>query len=134
SIAADVAELFEFMTGATQTPTTRSLIAAPFGLRAGLRALVEREIQLAQGGEAAHIILKMNALGDPASVDLLHRASDAGGQVDLIVRGVSVLRPGVPGISDRIRVRSIVGRFLEHSRVWYFRNGGQTTRSSAAPT
>jgi len=124
SIAADVAELFEFMSGATQTPTTRALIAAPFALRAGLRALVEREIRWAQRGEAAHIILKMNALVDPAAVDLLHRASNAGVQVDLIVRGVSVLRPGVPGISDRIRVRSIVGRFLEHSRVWYFRNGG----------
>jgi len=124
SIAADVAELFEFMAGATQTPTTRSLIVAPFALRAGLRALVEREIRWARHGEAAHIILKMNALVDPAAVDLLHHASRAGVQVDLIVRGVSVLRPGVSGVSDRIRVRSIVGRFLEHSRVWYFRNGG----------
>jgi polyphosphate kinase len=124
AITADVADLFDFMAGRTQMPTTRTLIAAPFTLRAGLRALVEREIRWAQRGEAAHIILKMNALVDPAAIDLLQRASQAGVRVDLIVRGVSLLRPGVPGVSDRIRVRSIVGRFLEHSRVWYFRNGG----------
>jgi polyphosphate kinase len=124
SITADVADLFEFMAGATHTPVMRTLIAAPFALRGGLRALVEREIAWAQRGEAAHIILKMNALVDAAAIDLLQRASHAGVQVDLIVRGVSVLRPGVPGLSDRIRVRSIVGRFLEHSRIWYFRNGG----------
>jgi polyphosphate kinase len=124
SITADVADLFEFMAGATQTPMTRTLMAAPFALRAGLRALVEREIAWAQRGEAAHIILKMNALIDAAAIDLLQRASHAGVQVDLIVRGISALRPGVPGVSDHIRVRSIVGRFLEHSRVWYFRNGG----------
>jgi len=124
TITADVADLFEFMTGGTQTPVTRTLLAAPFSLRSGFNALVEREIGWAQRGEAAHIILKMNALIDPAAIDLLHRASQAGVQVDLIVRGISSLRPGVPGVSDRIRVRSIVGRFLEHSRAWYFRNGG----------
>jgi len=124
SITSDMAELFEFMAGATPTPVMRTVIAAPFALRAGLRALVEREIAWAQRGEAAHIVLKMNALVDPGAIDLLQRASRAGVQVDLIVRGVSVLRPGVPGVSDRIRVRSIVGRFLEHSRIWYFRNGG----------
>jgi polyphosphate kinase len=124
SVTADVAELFEFMAGATPTPVMRTLMAAPFALRAGLRALVEREIAWAQRGEAAHIVLKMNALIDPAAIDLLQRASHAGVQVDLVVRGISALRPGVPGVSDHIRVRSIVGRFLEHSRVWYFRNGG----------
>lgn len=124
SMTADVVDVFDFIAGGTQTPVMRSLIAAPFALRAGLRARVEREIDWAQRGEAAHIILKMNALVDPAAIDLLHRASQAGVQVDLIVRGVSVLRPGVPALSDRIRVRSIVGRFLEHSRIWYFRNGG----------
>jgi polyphosphate kinase len=124
SITSDVADLFEFMAGGTPTPVMRTLIAAPFALRAGLRALVEREIAWAQRGEAAHIILKMNALVDAGAIDLLQRASHAGVQVDLIVRGVSVLRPGVPGVSERVRVRSIVGRFLEHSRIWYFRNGG----------
>ena len=124
SVTADVADLFEFMAGGTQAPAMRTLMAAPFALRTGLRTLVEREIAWAQRGEAAHIILKMNALIDPAAIDLLQRASHAGVQVDLIVRGISALRPGVPGISDHIRVRSIVGRFLEHSRVWYFRNGG----------
>ena len=124
SITADVAELFEFIAGGTQAPAMRTLMAAPFALRAGLRALVEREIAWAQRGEAAHIILKMNALIDAAAIDLLQRASHAGVQVDLIVRGISALRPGVPGVTDHIRVRSIVGRFLEHSRVWYFRNGG----------
>jgi len=124
SITSDVADLFEFMAGETPIPVMRTLIAAPFALRAGLRALVEREIAWAQRGEAAHIVLKMNALVDAAAIDLLQRASHAGVQVDLIVRGVSVLRPRVPGVSDRIRVRSIVGRFLEHSRIWYFRNGG----------
>jgi polyphosphate kinase len=124
SVTADVADLFDFMAGGTPTPVMRTVIAAPFALRAALRALVEREIAWAQRGEAAHIVLKMNALVDAAAIDLLQRASHAGVQVDLIVRGVSVLRPGVPGVSDRIRVRSIVGRFLEHSRIWYFRNGG----------
>jgi polyphosphate kinase len=124
SITSDVADLFEFMAGGAPTPVMRTMIAAPFALRAGLRALVEREIGWAQRGEAAHIVLKMNALVDAGAIDLLQRASQAGVQVDLIVRGVSVLRPGVAGVSDRIRVRSVVGRFLEHSRIWYFRNGG----------
>jgi polyphosphate kinase len=99
-------------------------MAAPFTLRRGFESLVEREMAWAQRGEAGHIILKMNALIDPAAIDLLRRASQSGVHVDLIVRGFAALRPGVPGVSERIRVRSIVGRFLEHSRVWYFRNGG----------
>ena len=124
TIASDVEQLFEFMAGEAPTPELRAVMAAPFTLRRGFESLVEREMAWAQRGEAGHIILKMNALIDPAAIDLLHRASQAGVQVDLIVRGFASLRPGVPGVSDRIRVRSIVGRFLEHSRVWYFRNGG----------
>ena len=124
SVTADIAELFDFMAGEIQSPVLRTVLTAPFELRTAFRALVEREIAWAQRGEAAHIVLKMNALVDSAAIGLLCRASEAGVQVDLIVRGVSVLRPGVPLVSDRIRVRSIVGRFLEHSRLWYFRNGG----------
>jgi polyphosphate kinase len=124
TITSDVAELFDIIAGDRQPRPLRALLAAPFALRTAFKALVEREIAWAARGEAAHIVLKMNALVDQAAVDLLQRASQAGVQVDLIVRGVCCLRPGVAGTSDRIRVRSIVGRFLEHSRAWYFRNGG----------
>ena len=124
AITGDVAELFDFMSGDRQPRPLRTLMAAPFALRAAFKALVEREIAWAARGEAAHMVLKMNALVDPGAVELLQRASQAGVQVDLIVRGVCCLRPGIPGVSERIRVRSIVGRFLEHSRAWYFRNGG----------
>ena len=119
-ITGDVAGLFAFMSGEAPLPELRGAFAAPFGLRAAFRALVEREIAWAQRGEAAHIILKMNSLLDEGAMDLLTRAAEAGVQVDLIVRGASALLPS----SDHIRVRSIVGRFLEHSRAWYFRNGG----------
>jgi polyphosphate kinase len=124
TIASDVEQLFEFMAGEAPAPDLRAVMAAPFTLRRGFESLVEREMAWAQRGEAGHIILKMNALIDPAAIDLLRRASQSGVHVDLIVRGFAALRPGVPGVSERIRVRSIVGRFLEHSRVWYFRNGG----------
>jgi polyphosphate kinase len=127
TVAGDVAELFDFIAGDVPVPRLRGAIAAPFGLRTGFRALVEREIAWAERGEAAHIILKMNALLDSAAIDLLQRAARAGVQVDLIVRGASALVPferrGLSG-STNIRIRSIVGRFLEHSRAWYFRNGG----------
>jgi len=124
AIAADVGDLFEFMTSDRPIESLRTLLAAPFALRAAFNALVEREIAWVARGERGHIVLKMNALVDQAHIELLHRASQAGVDVDLIVRGVCCLRPGVPGVSERIRVRSIVGRFLEHSRTWYFRNGG----------
>ncbi len=124
AIASDVAELFDMMAGDGPVPALRAVIAAPYALRRGFRLLVEREMTWARRGEAAHIILKMNALLDQAAIDLLHRACHAGVHVDLIVRGAAALQPGIPGVSDRIRVRSIVGRFLEHSRAWYFRNGG----------
>jgi polyphosphate kinase len=98
---------------------------APAKLRRRLRDLIDREIAWSHRGEAAHMILKMNALTDRDVIRRLYRASRAGVRVDLIVRGTCCLRPGVPTLSDRIRVRSIVGRFLEHSRAWYFRNGGR---------
>jgi polyphosphate kinase len=127
AMTADIAELVDFMRGEVPVPILSSAMVAPFGLRAGLRALVEREMAWAERGEAAHIILKMNALLDQPAIDLLERASRAGVQVDLIVRGASALIPPErrgPFGSANIRIRSIVGRFLEHSRAWYFRNGG----------
>ncbi len=120
TIAADVAELFAFISGDVALPELRGVLAAPFDLRAGFTALVEREIAWAERGEAAQIILKMNSLLDPAAIDVLTRAAEAGVQVDLIVRGASALIPS----NSRLRIRSIVGRFLEHSRAWNFRNGG----------
>jgi polyphosphate kinase len=120
TIAADVAELFAFISGEVALPELHGVLAAPFDLRAGFTALVEREIAWAERGEAAQIILKMNSLLDPAAIDVLTRAAEAGVQVDLIVRGASALIPS----NSRLRIRSIVGRFLEHSRAWYFRNGG----------
>jgi polyphosphate kinase len=100
------------------------LLVAPVGLRQGFRALVEREMAHAAQGRKAGIIIKNNAVADPAMIHVLYRASQAGVPIDMIVRGVCCLRPGIPGISDHIRVRSIVGRFLEHSRVYYFENDG----------
>ncbi len=124
-IAADVSDLFNHLTGYAEQPECRSLLVAPSGLRTKLGALIEREIGHARAGRPARIIIKINAITDDAMIRLLYRASQQGVQIDLLVRGICSLRPGVPGISDRIRVRSIVGRLLEHSRIYWFENGGQ---------
>jgi polyphosphate kinase len=120
-IGRDLVNLFHFLTGFAPEQQYDHLLVAPRDLRQALLNLVEREIER---GEQGHIILKMNGIDDIGMIQALYRASQAGVKVDLIVRGHSRLRPGLAGISDNIRVISIVGRFLEHDRIWYFHNGG----------
>jgi len=124
TIGSDAARVFDFLAGRVDAPTFERLLVAPFGMRRRLRDLVAREIDCSRAGLGGHIVMKMNALTDRDVIRQLYQASRAGVRVDVIVRGVCCLRPGVPGLSERVHVRSIVGRFLEHSRVWYFRNGG----------
>ncbi len=121
----DITEVFNSLTGYSNRRSYNALLVAPVGLRQGFRALVEREIEHAKAGRPARMIVKNNAVADHGMIKNLYRAAQAGVQLDMIVRGVCCLRPGIPGISDRIQVRSIVGQFLEHSRIYYFENGGQ---------
>ena len=112
------------LTGFASPQGYRKLIVAPTGMRKRLVDLIRREIAHAEAGRPARIFAKMNALVDAEMITLLYEASRAGVQVDLMVRGICCLRPGLPGVSERIRVVSIIGRFLEHSRAWYFHNDG----------
>ncbi|HXG87412.1 MAG TPA: polyphosphate kinase 1 [Vicinamibacterales bacterium] len=121
----DVTEVFNFLTGYSNKRSYNALLVAPVGLRQGFKAMIDREIEHAQSGRPARIIIKNNAVADQGMIKTLYRASQAGVKVDLIVRGVCCLRPGIPNISDKIEVRSVVGRFLEHSRIYYFLNGGE---------
>jgi polyphosphate kinase len=123
-IGQDVHELFLQLTSLTQTPKLHRLLQSPFGFHGAILAKLAREAEHALAGKPARVIAKMNALVDPQAIEALYHASCAGVQIDLIVRGVCALRPGVPGVSENIRVRSILGRFLEHSRVFYFENAG----------
>jgi polyphosphate kinase len=123
-IAEDATYFFNSLTGYSKKNEPRELLVAPVNLRRRMEALILREIALQEKGEPGHLIFKMNALEDPKMIRLLYRASQAGVKVDLLVRGLCCLRPGCNGVSDNIRVISIVGRFLEHSRIYYFRNGG----------
>lgn len=125
-IAADVSDLFNYLTGYSRQTEYRTLLVAPVALREQFTALVDREIAHAAAGRPAGIIIKNNSISDPDIIRQLYRASRGGVRVDAIVRGICCLRPGIPGVSDRIRVRSIVGRFLEHSRIYSFENGGDT--------
>jgi polyphosphate kinase len=120
-----VHDVFSFLTAYAENPSYDPLLVAPLDLAEKINALIDREIEHASAGREAHIVAKMNALLDKKIVQALYRASQAGVSIDLIVRGICALRPGVRGVSDNIRVRSIVGRFLEHSRVYYFANGGE---------
>ncbi len=125
AIGEDIHEIFLQLTGMTRVPRLRKLLHAPFSLHGALLAKIEREAEHARAGRPARIIAKLNALTEPAVIRALYSASAAGVDIDLIVRGVCCLRPGVPGVSERIKVRSIIGRFLEHSRVYYFENAGE---------
>jgi len=124
AIVADASELFNFLTGYSRQIHYRALLVAPVALRQRFAALVEREIAHARAGLPAGMVLKTNSISDPDMVRLLYRASQAGVRIDAIVRGICCLRPEIPGVSELIRVRSIVGRFLEHSRIYAFENAG----------
>jgi polyphosphate kinase len=124
-ITQDVAEVFNYLTGYSNKKEFKRLLAAPINLRAGMTQFIEREAEHARAGRPARLIFKFNHLADQRMIQTLYKASQAGVRIDLIVRGVCCLRPGIPGISDNIRVISIVGRFLEHSRIYYFQNGGE---------
>src|SRR5215472_14821118 len=125
-IGHDVHELFLQLTSLTQTPKLNRLTQSPFGMHEMVLEKLAREAEHARAGRPARVIAKMNALVDQAATEALYRASRAGVKIELIIRGVCALRPGLPGVSENITVRSIVGRFLEHSRVFYFENGGES--------
>ncbi len=123
-ITADVANLFNTLTGFSREPVFEHLLVAPYNLHRRLQELIRREAENAAAGRPARIIVKMNSLVDKATIDSLYAASGAGVKIDIIVRGVCCLVPGVKGLSDNIRVRSLVGRYLEHARAFYFENSG----------
>src|SRR5499427_3453870 len=124
-ICQDVNEVFKQLTGLGRARRLHHLWISPFSLHDRILAAIKRETNHARAGERAHIIAKMNALIEPRVIETLYRASQAGVKIDLIVRGVCALRPGIPGLSENIRVRSVIGRFLEHSRIFYFLNRGE---------
>lgn len=124
-LGADVSDLFNVLTGLSRQRDFRRLIVAPMNLRTWIIDMIHREEEAALAGKKARIVLKLNSLVDPDCIAALYAASQAGAEIDLIVRGICSLLPGVPEVSERIRVRSIVGQYLEHSRVFFFENGGR---------
>jgi polyphosphate kinase len=123
-IGADASDLFNYLTGYSRKKTFRRLLVAPLNLRQRIEEMIQREIEIQRQGGRGRLILKMNALEDGPIIKLLYQASQAGVSIDLIVRGACCLRPQAPGVSESIHVRSVLGRFLEHSRIFYFRNNG----------
>jgi polyphosphate kinase len=121
-ICADITDLFNVLTGYSRQTEYRSLLVSPFGVRSGLIERIEREVEHARAGRPAHIQFKTNHLVDEQTIDALYRASMAGVRVDLLVRTFCTIRSGVAGLSENIATRSILGRFLEHSRIYYFAN------------
>lgn len=125
AICADATDLFNYLTGYSYKADYQKLLVAPINMRARLEELIRREMELQKKGEQGYIILKANSVADKPLIALLYEASQAGVKIDMIVRGICCLRPGIKGVSENIRVISVVGRFLEHSRIYYFRNGGK---------
>lgn len=124
-LGADLTDLFNYLTGYSRQHAYRKLLVAPVNLRDRMVNLIRREIDHSRGGKQGRIVAKMNALVDPDIIATLYEASQSGVSVDLIIRGMCSVRPGLPGVSENIRVMSIIGRFLEHSRIFYFHNGGE---------
>jgi polyphosphate kinase len=124
-IGRDAAKLFNYVTGYLEPKNLKQLVISPQNMRAELIKLIDAEIAAAKAGKPAGIWAKLNSLVDPVMIDKLYQASAAGVPIDLVVRGICCLRPGVPGLSENIYVKSIVGRFLEHGRLWAFANGNE---------
>ncbi|MEM8602828.1 MAG: polyphosphate kinase 1 [Cyanobacteria bacterium P01_H01_bin.121] len=124
-LGADLTDLFNYLTGYSGQQAYRKLLIAPVNMRQRMLELIRREVEHVEAGRSGKIIAKMNALVDPTMIQALYQASQAGVEIDLIIRGICCLRPGLPGLSERIRVISIIGRFLEHPRIFYFHNHGQ---------
>jgi polyphosphate kinase len=124
TLGADIGALFNYLTGYSRQASYRSLVVAPYEMRDRMVAMVEREAALSSEADPGRIAIKLNHLVDEAVIDALYKASRAGVMIDLLVRGICAVRPNVPGLSETINVRSILGRYLEHSRIFYFRNGG----------
>ncbi|MCU0523283.1 MAG: polyphosphate kinase 1 [Elainella sp. Prado103] len=124
-LGADLTDLFNYLTGYSRQRSYRKLLVSPVNMRDRMTTLIRREIEHCKNGNSGRIIAKMNSLVDPQIIATLYEASRAGVQIDLIIRGICCLRPGLPNISENIRVVSIVGRYLEHSRIFYFQNNGQ---------
>lgn len=124
-LGADLTDLFNFLTGYSRQKSYRKLLVAPVNMRDHMMTMIHREMEQAQNGGKGRIVVKINSLVDKPMISTLYKASQAGVEIDLIVRGICCLRPRVEGISENIRVISVIGRFLEHSRIFYFHNGGQ---------